>query len=113
MIGIRSATAYLGLILVFALLAALSTVVIWILLSLCTAEPFAIDKLPYWAMAAGATGPILVLWAVRRATGAAATPMQRRLRASSTIASITVLVVELLYLILLGILNLAYSGVRM
>lgn len=111
--SIRSAVASLGLVVGFALLAALSTLAIWVLLSLPTAEPLAIDSLGFLSLAAGALGPILVFMLVRRATRATAMPMQRTLRVTSTVGSALVLVIEVLYLIPLGIVFLAYSGVRM
>jgi hypothetical protein len=50
----------LGLVMLFAMLAALSTVLVWILLSLFTAKPFAIDAMGYWPMMVGLAGPVLV-----------------------------------------------------
>lgn len=110
---LSSAFAGLVFVVAFALLAALSTIGIWVLLTLVTAQPFAIDSLGFGSMAAGAIGPVLVILLVRRATGTAADPKRRRLRRSSIIGSVTVLVIEIFYLILLGVFTSAYSGVRM
>jgi hypothetical protein len=110
---VYSGFAGLGLVVAFALLAALSTIGIWVLLSLFTTDPFAIDSLGFGSMTAGAVGPILVMLLVRRATRTSLVPKKRRLRVTSVIGSVTVLVIETIYLVLLGIFTLAYSGVRM
>jgi hypothetical protein len=94
-------------------LAALSTIGIWILLSLFTADPFAIDSLGFASMAAGVMAPILAILLVRRATRTSVATKKRRLRVTSVIGSVGVLVIEVLYLIVLGVFTLAYSGVRM
>jgi len=102
-----------GLAVAFALLAALATVGIWDLISLFTAQPFAIDSLGFGWMTAGALGPVLVTLLGRRATRPTSAPLRRRLRVASVIGSVTALVIETIYLILLGVFTLAYSGVRM
>lgn len=108
-----SSIQVLGFVIAFAILAALSTVLIWALLSLFTAEPFAIDAMGFWPMTVGAIGPVLILLVVRRATRATATSRQRRLRITSAIGAITVLIIEIVYLVVLGMVYLAYDGVRM
>lgn len=108
-----SAMTSLCLVLSFAILAALSTVSIWALLSLFTAEPFAIDAMGYWPMTVGAVGPILVLLLVHQATKATATSKKRKLRMTGAIGSFAVLIIEAIYLVLLGIVYWAYKGVQM
>ncbi len=108
-----SAITSLCLVLLFAILAALSTILIWALLSLFTAEPFAIDAMGYWPMTVGVVSLVLVLLLVRQATKAKATSKQRKLRMTSAIGSFVVLIIEAVYLVLLGIVNWIYNGVQM
>ena len=110
---ILSLLAKASLVLAFASAGALSTVLIWVLFSLASPEPFAIDSLRFPYMAAGAIGPILSWLLVRRLTRATRATLKRTLRVTSTVGFIAILIVELLYLIPLGILTMAYQGVEM
>lgn len=97
----------------FALASALATVLIWTLFSFFTPEPLAIDQLGFSSMMAGLLGPMLIIWLVYKMTEKTENQRQRPLRRSCVIGAAIILVVLAAYLIPLGLLHLAYQGVRM
>lgn len=98
---------------VFAIMAAVSTLLIWVVHTLPGPEPFAIDALAYWPMVSGVSGPVLTMLLIYRATRSVEISRRHMLRWTCVVGASLVLLLEFAYLTVLGILNMAYSGVQM
>ena len=104
----------LALTLLFAVLAAVTTVLVWSGASLFTPEPFAIDKLSWLQMWLGPIGPLALVAAIYRYTRAKHDPTQaHHLRFGVRLGVALVLLIELPYLVVLSLFSVIYGDVRM
>lgn len=107
------AATSLAYIILFAMMAALSTLLVWVVMTLPGQEPLAIDALDYWAMVSGLSGPLIIMLFLYHYTQNVERVKRRMLRLTCAVGVALVLLIELVYLVVLGVLNMAYSGVQM